>query len=156
MPALLAGLAAVVLLFFLRGYSLADSKLLIKQLRFSAGVTLAFLCITLLATRRIDFAIAAGISSAILLVGTSAADWRNYFGRWIAPGRADGSHSAPPRTTAMSRAEAYKVLGLESGASKEAVRAAHRRLITQIHPDKGGSTYLAAKINEAKDILLKR
>jgi curved DNA-binding protein CbpA len=56
----------------------------------------------------------------------------------------------------MSRAEALKVLGLEDGASEEQVRAAHRRLIVQIHPDKGGTSYLAAKINEAKDVLLRR
>ena len=56
----------------------------------------------------------------------------------------------------MSRAEALKVLGLEEGASEEQIRAAHKRLILQTHPDKGGTTYLAAKINEAKDVLLKR
>ena len=56
----------------------------------------------------------------------------------------------------MSRSEAYKVLGLEEGASEEAIRAAHRRLIQQTHPDKGGTNYLAAKINEAKDVLLGR
>jgi curved DNA-binding protein CbpA len=55
----------------------------------------------------------------------------------------------------MSRAEALHVLGLEEGASKEDIRSAHRRLMLQIHPDKGGTSYLAAKINEAKDVLLK-
>jgi hypothetical protein len=56
--------------------------------------------------------------------------------------------------TGMSRAEALKVLGLEEGASDDEVRAAHRRLMLQNHPDKGGTDYIAAKINEAKDVLL--
>jgi hypothetical protein len=54
----------------------------------------------------------------------------------------------------MSRAEALRVLGLAEGADDTAIRAAHRKLILQNHPDRGGSDYLAAKINEAKDILL--
>ena len=56
---------------------------------------------------------------------------------------------------AMDRSEAYKVLGLEQGADKDQIKEAHRRLIAGLHPDHGGSDYLAAKINEAKDMLLK-
>lgn len=59
-------------------------------------------------------------------------------------------------TTGMSRAEALKVLGLQEGASDDEIRAAHRRLMLQNHPDKGGTDYIAAKINEAKDVLLMR
>jgi hypothetical protein len=59
-------------------------------------------------------------------------------------------------TTGMSRAEALKVLGLQEGAGEEEVRAAHRRLMLQNHPDRGGTDYIAAKINEAKDVLLAR
>ena len=50
----------------------------------------------------------------------------------------------------MSRAEALRVLGLKDGASREDIRAAHRRLILKLHPDLGGSDALAALINQAK------
>jgi DnaJ-domain-containing protein 1 len=55
----------------------------------------------------------------------------------------------------MDRVEALSVLGLAAGASADSIKAAHRRLIEQLHPDKGGNDYLAAKINRARDILLK-
>ena len=55
---------------------------------------------------------------------------------------------------AMSREEAYAVLGLAPGASAEAIKAAHRRLMQEHHPDRGGDPEKAAKINRARDILL--
>lgn len=57
-------------------------------------------------------------------------------------------------SSGMSRAEALKVLGLKDGASADEVKAAHRRLMAQVHPDHGGSDYLAQQINQAKDVLL--
>ncbi|NQX88178.1 MAG: DnaJ domain-containing protein [Halioglobus sp.] len=54
----------------------------------------------------------------------------------------------------MSRTQALAVLGLEDGASEEDIVAAHRKLIQKLHPDRGGNDYLAAQINQAKDILL--
>jgi hypothetical protein len=62
--------------------------------------------------------------------------------------------SAGAEAAGMTREEAYQVLGLEPGASADAVRKAYRRLMQHAHPDKGGSPYLAAKINAAKDLLL--
>jgi len=52
--------------------------------------------------------------------------------------------------------EAYAILGLAPGADAEAIRAAHHRLMKQLHPDHGGTDYLASKINRARDVLLHR
>lgn len=62
----------------------------------------------------------------------------------------------PPRASAdgMSRDEAHAVLGLGPDATRDEIVEAHRRLIQRLHPDRGGSDYLAAKLNAAKDLLL--
>ena len=63
--------------------------------------------------------------------------------------------AASPPGGPLTRDEALSILGLEAGASPEAVREAHRRLMARVHPDHGGSTWLAAKLNQARDLLLK-
>jgi hypothetical protein len=62
----------------------------------------------------------------------------------------------PPPKGGMSQAEALKLLGLPVGASQEQIRIAHRRLMIRYHPDHGGDSLLAARINQAKDVLLGR
>lgn len=68
----------------------------------------------------------------------------------------DSSAGGTHPDTRLTNKEAYEILGIEKGATREEVIDAHRRLIAKMHPDKGGSNYLAAKINAAKKTLLDR
>lgn len=64
--------------------------------------------------------------------------------------------AARPPAKKMDLDEAAAVLGVSSDADAAAIRAAHKKLISQTHPDKGGTDYLAAKINEARDVMMAR
>lgn len=78
------------------------------------------------------------------------AGWREHAQADAATGRSAASSGK------MSEQEAYQILGVEPGASVDDVAQAHRRLMKRVHPDQGGSTYLAARINEAKEVLTRR
>lgn len=74
-------------------------------------------------------------------------EWRG------AAGAAAGA-AGRERSGAVSREEALEILGLEEGASKDEIRVAHHRLMVKLHPDQGGSNWLSARINQARDVLL--
>jgi hypothetical protein len=82
------------------------------------------------------------------------------FPGWAAAGntRGDAGHGNERARSAakMSEDEAYEVLGLKKGAGREDVTRAHRALMKKLHPDHGGTTSLAARVNEAKEVLLRR
>jgi DnaJ-domain-containing protein 1 len=77
--------------------------------------------------------------------------WREY-----AQAGPTAGQGAARSTGKMSEQEAYQILGLEPGASREEISRAHHALMKKLHPDQGGSTYLAARVNEAKEVLTRR
>lgn len=102
------------------------------------------------------FAIVAGLSPWIGRAMRLHQLWRTLRGltNGARPGTQAPPPPSPPADTAMTRAQALEVLGLAPGATPDEIREAHRRLMRSAHPDAGGSTWIAARLNQARDILL--
>ena len=145
MPFLIVGLIVLfVAVAMLRGFAGRDPAALTKLARYAGLGLLGALTLFFAATER--------WVPAVFLAGIG---WSLYTEGRLLPRRAERPDDPPPRERgSMTRDEALSVLGLGPDARDDDIRAAHRRLILQNHPDKGGSDYLASKVNQAKDVLL--
>jgi hypothetical protein len=79
------------------------------------------------------------------------------FPAWRQDAQFDGAgrQGRAASSSKMTDEEAYQILGVQPGAGRDEISHAHRSLMKKLHPDQGGSTYLAARVNEAKDTLLR-
>jgi DnaJ homolog subfamily C member 19 len=141
-------LGGLVLFVFLGGLR-AFERTPVKTIKSFGAWVLALgglsLALMLILTGRGGIAI-----SALLLFGPLL--WQQWK---AAHGVVPPSQSNPRRTGGpMTHVEAYEILGLHPGASEADIRAAHHRLMRAAHPDAGGSDWLAARINQARDTLL--
>ena len=143
---LLGALALLLFLLMLRAFERAPVSSIKSLLAWIAALGGGTLVLLLVLTGRWPVAFA-----GLTLFGPLI--WE----RWQAsrPGRMGNGSAASPRTTSMSVEEAYEVLGLKPGASAAEVRRSYHRLMRQVHPDAGGSDWLAARINQAREVLLR-
>ncbi|MDR9433171.1 MAG: molecular chaperone DnaJ [Spiribacter sp.] len=153
---LLVGFLAFMLSPRLRRWLSARAPMLFLGSIAIAGIVLA-------ATGRLNWIFAA-IGAALPMVWRLASLLR--FLPWITRLMGAGAHArtqrhqhnerpnAQPNAGAMSHEEAAEMLGVSTDADRDSIMAAHRRLIQRLHPDRGGTDYLAARLNEARDRLL--
>jgi hypothetical protein len=163
MPLLLIG---AVVLVFLYWAGQKTGRINANRQRWTA--TLALLVAALLLFRGdLGLAVVSGAFGCYAMAQVSPY-WRRLFATHAdsepAAGRQHAQSDAgprrgfggPPRGSEMTEQEAYQVLGVEPGANAQDIARAHRTLMKKFHPDQGGTTYLAARVNEAKDVLLRR
>ncbi len=164
MTLLLLGLLILVIAVqVLRWFAHTDIKTVRKTINWS-GILLILLVIAGLGiTGRFGAAMAALIALVgwiwrILSMVQMGRQFRDMFRGKAEAGSGEGASApgAPSATGSMTVEEAARILGVEMGASEDDVKAAYKRLMSQIHPDKGGTDYLAAKVNQAKDVMLKK
>jgi len=155
---LLGLLAAGGIWWAIKTYGKDETKIaLVKQ---GGGALALGFALILLLKGRIDVAMGLAGLGMYLLSGSVSGLFHSHFNGGSATGReanqADGYTGSPEHRagTGMTEDEAYQVLGLEKGATAEAIHRSHRELMKKIHPDQGGTTYLATRVNQARDILL--
>lgn len=160
-------LGAAILLFMAAGK--AEPSTLARVVRYVGGGLMGAVALFLVLTGRVGLALPVG--AAALMLARGDLSWLGRFRQTLGQGnqRAGGDEGATGQSGSSHRGrqqsgssaqmtsdEAYEVLGLRPGASVEDIKRAHRDLMQKVHPDHGGSSYLATKLNQAKDMLMHR
>lgn len=146
-PLLLGAALLVALLLGADAFSRAKVTTIKHLLAWVAALGGISLAAIMLLTGRVGGAIAAALFAAPLA-------WSWWLEARLPGGRRPGAQPGPPPGLRMTRAEALSILGLEEGASEADIREAYRRLMLAVHPDHGGSAWLAARLNQARSVLL--
>lgn len=163
MTLLLAAVVLFLLLWAGNAFLRADPKKAARLLRSIGGYAALIFAVLMLSRGEIAAAIPFGalglgllgrvwLWPAVYYSGGRQTGGREYAQRDAGAGNGPRSSSGGK----MTEQEAYQILGVEPGASAEQISRAHRSLMKKLHPDQGGSTYLAARVNAAKDTLLRR
>lgn len=160
-PRLFLALVALIgIMWYLSWYRRASPKQrnqsLLAILLYGLGAALLLLVIT--GKIHALFAILSALVPWVNRLLAARLIWRQFNGFRANAGPAPNSGHRQTRTSpgVMTREEALEILGLNADADKEEIIAAHKKLMQKIHPDKGGSSFLASQINQAKDTLLNR
>ncbi|MCL2427808.1 MAG: DnaJ domain-containing protein [Alphaproteobacteria bacterium] len=153
---LLGALALLLLVMGMRAFERASIKTIKSLIAWIAALAGLVLVLLLVLTGRGPIAFFA-LSFLYPLLRQHWSSWRARAGLGQQGGQGPAPGSEAPRSRAggpMSSEEAYDVLGLKPGASEEDIQAAYRRLMRAAHPDRGGSDWVAARVNQARDVLL--
>jgi len=146
-------IAIVLLILLIVGWVRSKPKELRRRAWLQAGlISLALVMLLLAITGRMHWL--GALIAGLLPFVKSAFPWLLRLLPFLKARRRQ--QQSPPKPSGnLTKQEAYEILGLKEGASKQEIHAAHKRLMQKAHPDRGGSDWLASRINSAKETLLK-